>query len=385
MNRENLKTSFVYVNKDTKSVSGDTYADSVINSIAIVTGKTWETVYQELINVSQKLCLMPFSLKCLQELLAENHFLRVFVARRNLSLNDVLEMVTEINKEFKMVVVRQRDEYNSNMFAVVPEKDRFGKEVFKAKGKEFNASYYISEIWLYRPDIENMKDRADTSHYVKKAQRYIAPEEQEFFHYSNLNANGFIIGDCLVRAFANSLEITWQEAVDRLGKDGVHITQINREVNFDKALKAEGFKRQSRIIHDGHLLTGKDFCKYISKVYRHGERILAYSGRKHAVAIIPFVNDKGKYQYRIVDSWDSTHRKIHAFYVKPSEETVAEKEHPETCLRLGAMVQHPIFGYGYIEKIRGTGIMCMADTMFDDGVRKRLSAQWIFENCKVIQ
>ena len=65
MNCENSKTSFVYVNKDTKSDSGDTYADSVINSIAIVTGKTWENVYQELINVSQKLCLMPFSLKCL--------------------------------------------------------------------------------------------------------------------------------------------------------------------------------------------------------------------------------------------------------------------------------------------------------------------------------
>ena len=91
------------------------------------------------------------------------------------------------------------------------------------------------------------------------------------------------------------------------------------------------------------------------------------------------------YQYRIVDSWDSTHRKIHAFYVRPAKETVAEKERPETSLHLGAMVQHPIFGYGYIEKIRGTGIMCMADMVFDDGVRKRLSAQWIFENCEIIQ
>ena len=140
--------------------------------------------------------------------------------------------------------------------------------------------------------------------------------------------------------------------MERLGLEGAGGTQVNASSNYEPVLERNGFVRQGKLRTGNRLLTGKEFCELMNKTYHHGERIFAYCGRGHVVAVIPIPDGEGRYCYKIVDTWDSTDRKIGYYWVKLDPRTVAEKETPETLLSAGAEVQHPIFGKGRVSSVK---------------------------------
>lgn len=82
-------------------------------------------------------------------------------------------------------------------------------------------------------------------------------------------------------------------------------------------------------------------------MFQAGTRIFAYVGSNHVVAILVFNDD-----YKIVDTWDSTERKITRYWAKYPERpqrraklVIAEKL---TELSIGTKIQHKVYGTGEV-------------------------------------
>ena len=326
---------------------------------------------------------MPFDNKCLEELIRRHHFFRVRVGRKHLSLEDVCEMAESLNPKFRRLLIRQRDGVNYLSMAVLPQGESKEDGDYMARGVSCYRGRYVSDIWLYYPDRRPADGQFDASNLIKRAERLAMPEDHEYLRVYNMNTHQYRIGDCVVRALSQVLNVSWEQAMERLGLEGDGNTQVNLSTHFDPILERNGFVRQGKLRTGNRLLTGKEFCEFLNRTYHHGERIFAFCGRSHVVAVVPVSDGEDRYRYKIVDTWDSTDRKIGYYWVKLDPRTVAEKETPEALLSAGAEVQHPIFGKGRVSSVKGVGRSCMAELVFEGGIRKRLAATWIMECCKV--
>lgn len=131
----------------------------------------------------------------------------------------------------------------------------------------------------------------------------------------NENPEDNLIGDCAVRAVAGVLSISWVDAVRKLAEaQNYTATEINRNSNIEALLRKEGFQEFGPIKRNGKILTGSQFCDLIHDMFEEGTRIFAYVGNSHVAAILVFDND-----YKIVDTWDSTNRKILKYWAKYPE------------------------------------------------------------------
>ena len=159
----------------------------------------------------------------------------------------------------------------------------------------------------------------------------------------NENPNDNYIGDCAVRAFAAVLEIPWAEAIKRLAEaQNYAATILNGKKNIDALLKKEGFERFDAMKRNGKI----------------GE-------------------------YKIVDTWDSTNRKIIEYWAKyPQKPKRPRKtEAPTeklTALSVGMTIQHKTFGNGKVTALSDT----IATIQFAGGVEKKFAVAWVLGNCK---
>lgn len=147
--------------------------------------------------------------------------------------------------------------------------------------------------------------------------------------------------------------------------------------NIEALLRKEGFQEFDAIKRNGRILTGKEFCDIIHDMFQAGTRIFAYVGSSHVVAILVFDDE-----YKIVDTWDSTDRKITKYWAKypkrprrRAKSVIVEKL---TQLSIGTKIQHKVYGTG--EVIGLTDVI--ATIRFQDNVEKKLAITWILANCK---
>lgn len=125
------------------------------------------------------------------------------------------------------------------------------------------------------------------------------------------------------------------------------------------------------------MLTGKEFCQEVTARYHKGERIFAYVGNNHAAAVLP-VDDGKTIRYKIMDSWNSSDRKIGTYFVKEVSDHTA-KTALANELKRGTKIVHPVFGVG---TIRGTSHDGWLVISFSSAGQRLIDTKWALHNCR---
>ena len=255
----------------------------------------------------------------------------------------------------------------------------------------------VSEhVWIRWDDLVDRSPfpRRTVKPGRKKSFHSKSYEETEYFKSFQPNPRNKSTGDCVVRAIAGTLEISWSEALDLLTSSGK--TTVNTKEVYLKVLKEKGFRHHKPIIRNGRHLNGEEFCEEMSRVYHQGERIFAHAGRAHAAAIVPIEEDNGQFSYKIIDSWDSSKRTIGEFWVRPvkakeSEPSYVQHHNKESessrmqrhnrTFHVGESINHPSFGTGIIIAVT-SGVLTV--DFVTSGVR-RLGEAWARSHCTDIR
>ena len=133
------------------------------------------------------------------------------------------------------------------------------------------------------------------------------------------NPSSNYVGDCVIRALAGAMNVSWEEALDTLTSQGE--TTVNDSLLFKWVLHLLGFVHHDQIMRGKRRLRGWEFCEEMTRTYHHGERIFAYVGAGHVAAIAPVRDDSGASVYKVLDSWDSSNRLIGEYWVSPGDPT----------------------------------------------------------------
>lgn len=120
----------------------------------------------------------------------------------------------------------------------------------------------------------------------------------------------------MVRGIAGALQISWDEALDRLSEYG--ITTVNSRGVYPRLLQKEGFVRHGPLLKAGKPLHGDAFCREMARIYQKGERIFASLGKSHVTAVVPIAAGNGAFCYRFADCWDSSGRRVGEYRVRPA-------------------------------------------------------------------
>lgn len=239
----------------------------------------------------------------------------------------------------------------------------------------------VRHCWIYWSDG---KDRSPFPRRKRKTEitdgiGYKPHESKGCFNNYQPNPKGRNIGDCVVRALSGVLGIPWEEAVALLATEGD--AAINTVRVFATILAKRGFVYHKAILVGGKGLRSAVFCDEMNKTYHNGERIFAFSGRRHAVSILPMDNGRGGKHYMVNDSWNSTENIIGDYWVETVKieepKPKPEKIHLTELPRINDRVEHPKFGIGTVKAVDG-GIMTVD---FGKNGCRRLAGKWLMENC----
>lgn len=355
---------------------------SVLNALCVTKGYTWKEAYCKLIAVAGKIGQMPQYPKTIRELLHEEGFF--LQAKTNVN-KCIREIIADCNRSFhdgEVVIlnlsVGHTNTDDGEYCPLVPH-DLGGQTKYALHFPQDNRDRIAHEVWVAWKDGQDHSPLPPQQSRTQRKELKLHTEENESLIVLNENPNDNYIGDCAVRAFAAVLEIPWAEAIKRLAEaQNYAATILNGEKNIEALLKKEGFEKFDAMKRNGKILTGKEFCSLIHDMFPAGTRIYAYSGRSHVVAILVFDGE-----YKIVDTWDSTNRKIIEYWAKYPQkpkrprktEAPAEKL---TALSVGMTIQHKTFGNGKVTALSDT----IATIQFAGGVEKKFAVAWVLGNCK---
>lgn len=146
---------------------------------------------------------------------------------------------------------------------------------------------------------------------MKRQQKY---PETSTFHYFNANPKNRITGDCRIRAISEATGVPYNQVV-------MDLARIQCETGYDQTanqgisilMKEYGWiKCKQPRKTDNTKYTGKEFCKYIDRIYndRVGN-VFCSIGTHHDVCI-----KKHEGNYKVWDTWDSTDGCIGNFWLK---------------------------------------------------------------------
>jgi len=109
--------------------------------------------------------------------------------------------------------------------------------------------------------------------------------------------------------------------------------------------------------------------------------LFVYIGTSHVAAVLPFAQDDGTWQYRVVDTWDSSSRRATEYWVRPAaDEPAEEPDRPD--FSVGERIEHPTFGIGVIRAVSGDAPQIRLEIEFPETGIKKLGAGWAAENCR---
>lgn len=358
---------------------------SLLNTLSIINRYSWQSAYEDLLAVAQELGVMPGDTHCVKGLLAKHNFFLQPKVKETVSIEDFCRAMDAKCHDGQIAILQvESRRFGSELLAVVPneyakvvgKRNRFGQ--YLCVGSEYPANNQIQEVWV------KWKDGKDHSPVKRRKGRSLGTPsprnipDTEYFHYHHANPVGRYVGDCSVRALAAACNISWFEAMGKLAKStGYSTTAFNVDSYINKTLEAEGLTRHSPITIGGKLLSGKEFCQEVTARYHKGERIFAYAGNNHAVAVLPIDNGE-TIQYKIVDTWDSSDRKIGTFFVKEVSDKTA-KNALANELKYGTKVVHPVFGEGTIKGTSHDGWLVIS---FYSVGQRLIDTTWALHNCR---
>ena len=302
----NSKVALTTWYEDLRSPAGlavnEAYADrTAINSVAIITGRSWQSLVRLLVEQAHFRCNLPTYKTCVTDMLRASGFKPITPYR------SALETVAKLNFQLfreKSYIVHLRC---GGYYALVP-----GSEgtTYVFKGCRLSTverdNRAVDELWEYFPDTDNRTwiSRKPT----RKGSKKDSPELDK----KNENPEGRLIGDCAIRTFATLLECSWHDAVDILAQTSDYTNPcINSRTNINNTLKRLGFVHCAGIKVGSRYANGKEICKIFDEKYRSGERIYAQVGKRHCAAVVPTPTEG----YKIRDTWDSTEREIIEYWV----------------------------------------------------------------------
>ena len=360
--------------------------ESVLNAMMIANGSSWETEFKQLLQAVKNLFLMPNDSKCVRAYLAANAFVHQPGITQRVRINDVISCMNLFCHDGQEAIVALHGtptEYiliSSNFTeGITSELDNTSR--YQAYGYR-NPAYRtdITDIWV------RWQDRKDHSPVKRKTRMPQAkkprphPADHECFQFCQKNQKEST-GDCVIRAIASACDFSWEETIDRLA-EGTHYisTTINSPDIYETYLKQIGFERRPAMLRNGKKLDGNEFCKELDKVLHLGETVFANVGRSHVAAVLPF-KENGMTHYKIVDSWDSTSRKIGEYWIKPVPVNDATSSAKERC-SVGSVIVHPVYGRGRVIDIHALG---WATVLFPQHGERRLDIRWLLQNCTFLE
>ena len=241
----------------------------------------------------------------------------------------------------------------------------------------------VAQVWLRWPDGVDRSPFPRRPGKPPRVRGRKLPPETDCYRPFQPNPQGNSTGDCVVRGMAGVLGLSWEESLETLLAEGD--PTVNSSRVYEKVLARRGFVRCKPLTDRGRRLDGAAFCKELDWRCREGERVLAHVGRSHVAAVLPQPRPQGGTRYKILDSWDSTDRKIGEFWVLPAKEKAGEPEPkapqtpappPERFPR-GSRMTHPDFGAGQVTR---TEDYVLTVDFGAQGIR-RLGRSWVERNC----
>ena len=129
--------------------------------------------------------------------------------------------------------------------------------------------------------------------------------DNETFHFSNLNPKQESTGDCVIRAVAAFLGISWESAYRQLAEWGIeHATAIDCPENYGPFLLDKGFgKERMPRREDRTKYTAEEFCKEI-----------AQPGCVYILSLANHLAFVGPDQ-RIWDTWDCGFKSVGNYWI----------------------------------------------------------------------
>ena len=355
-------------------------AQFAVNALVIANHSTWNDEFHGLLEQVHQLHLMPNDLKCILALYEARGFIRQPGIKGYIKVEDVVNYMNANCHDGQIAIVKANQKHP--FMAIVPGEN--SKNVptwdrgngYHCFGLLCSPRYSISDIWIRWADGQDHSPVKRRKGRTGKKKNLSIPADHEAFHYLQKNPPERI-GDCVIRAFAAALDISWDEAMDRIASaSNNENTTVNTAPVYHQLLKKEGFSKRSPMHINGKKLTGKEFCRELDKMLLNGERVFAYVGRNHVAAVLPFI-EHGTTHYKIVDSWDSSDRLIGDYWIK--EPTREEgRMSIEKVMLVGSYVTHPLFGRGKVQSVHRSGWVAID---FPKGGFRVLDCRWIKHNC----
>lgn len=340
---------------------------AAVNCVVLITKQSWEDVVKSLIEQVHYRGNMPSYKTCITDLFRKSGFTPVRYGGRVSKLLDKCNNVFPLAQKY---IIKTHYGY----FAVVPdnEVERYSFEGLWPSSRPIRDTW-VDELWQYVPGTDN---RTGIKHAVKELS---APKENFSLEFKNMNPENKNTGDCSVRGLSAAYGCTWHEAIDHIA-NAIRFSDpsLNTTSNINITLIKLGFERHKPIKRGNKFLNGKQFCELMDCTYHDGERIFAYVGRSHCVAILPIKQEDGSVKYKIQDTWDSTSRYIGEWYVyKEQAPELAVTQAHISVLKCGATVHHPQFGEGVILSAIDSGDTRILEIEFQKVGIKKISEAWL--------
>lgn len=287
--------------------------DTAVNAAAFAAGLSWHEAFAALIAQSHALCKMPHDDPCIFAMLRQ---LGLFQQPAPKQMPAAAALCAQLDLHCQSGVTAVIMTADHRFSALLPVQTAGGMR-YKARDVQDRTQSRIERVWLRWPDGQDHSPvKRRTGGGGRKGSR-TPPADHAAFHYYQANPAGNLTGDCVVRAIAAVNQITWHQAMDELVIwAGRGYAAINRDEVYQNLLTGYGFVHHPPLLRGSQMLTGAQFCAEITRRYPQGEPIFAASGQNHAVAVLPFAGPDGTRRYKIVDSWDSSRRRIGGYWVR---------------------------------------------------------------------
>ena len=279
----------------------------------------WQTAYQQHIKNAKKLGRMPDDPAVIRETLQHFGFAMQSAALEACHVSTVFSKLGHFSVPAVVFLQLSDFHYQGGYMAAVYATGDTYVSVATFPIADPLDHRWVNHVWI------RWDDGIDRSPYprrgVKRRKISSSPKrdlsETPYFKPFQPNPCGNYISDCVVRAVAGVLDISWGKAVDLLA--AMQETTINSRKVYPAVLEQQGLIHHSPLCVGGRHLDGKTFCEKMNQTYHNGERIVAHVGRLHLAAIVPVAGADGKSSYKIIDSWDSSARLIGEYWVLPAK------------------------------------------------------------------
>ena len=337
----------------------------------------WDSAFLRLMETAKSIGQMPDSEKTIRGLLHSFGFVMQSTYLEECSVHDTLTRLGKLGVPAVVFVqVCDRKHRGGNMVALRTDGFQFS-EIRKRSQPNYLNNRRVTHVWI------RFEDGIDRSPYPRQSvnrsprprKRLSEITETECYRFYQPNPQDNYIGDCVVRAIAGVMGVSWKTAIDLLA-EGLETTVNAREV-FVPVLIRKGFCHHEPITRSGKRLKGADFCKEMNRRYRNGERVFAFVGRNHVAAVVP-MEGNGSIVYKMVDSWDSTSRYIGEFFVETKPKP---QKAPDMTVSVGVAIKHPQYGVGMITSILN-GVVSVD---FGENGLHRLGEDWVSKHCTKAQ